>query len=414
MSKYLITNFTAAFPLEINASVLKTALMLMYSFEARQKHPDALNTPLLGVYPMYFTTQDQNNLFDMFDVDPADFKKAIKKCPSINQAFNVISDPYNLFVTWVLHCIYVSNELTHPEKNQLSMVISKMLHYKFFTSLVNHNFKYAANKDIMEATINGLNKKYDIIEYGTWKNLIEARCQDLLGEQSIHYKTLLKYDNDEAITYILSDTQTRLRNKIRLIVTAYYDTKARGDAIGTHSLNTEIDGEKLMVDTVSTYDSMLTNISGQVLNINQWIDASYIKFVTKWVPNISENLLKQLLVAYSAKASQQARTRQLDLTKEDGDTTLYIGSRVLIKTIIQKTYRSCILSKINMKNKVEILAKTRNVYSASRISDPAINDVKESVAMMIDECLDIQRDATKSSLRIAFICYIMLKSFEYL
>lgn len=389
-------------------------LLLMYSYETRQKHPQALNSPLLGVHQMFFTTQDQNNLFDVFDTTAAEVKKVIKHCPSIDVTHNVASDPYNLFTLWCVHNTLVNSDLLPNEKSQLAMVFMKMLHYKFFTSFVNHSYPHGANENVMRAVVNDLTKKYDIVEYGTWKATIEARCADFLDDKSIHRRTLLEFDDDKQVLYMLSDTQTRIRNKIKNINELYYDAKKRGDSINVHSLNTELDGEKLMKDTVSTYDSMITNISGEVLNINQWVDNRYIKIINAMFPNVTQNLMRQLLTSFANRAATQVRSGKLDLEEKKDGTTRYIGSRVLIKFVLQKTYRACVHAKINMKSKNDILIKTKNIYSASRISDVDITDVKDSVNLAIEECLNIQRDATKASLRIAFICYIMLKSFEYL
>ena len=412
--KYLLTEFSKNFPIEITNATLQQYIILMYAFETRQKHANALNSPMLGIDPMFFTTQDTNNLFDVLEVDQSEFKKAIKRCPSINPSFKVSSDPYNLLITWGLHRASVSTHLNDEQKLAMQIALAKMLHYKFFTSLVNHNFRYGANEDIMRAVINGLTEKFDLIKYGTWKNVIEARCEDLLSHTSIHYQTIKKYDDDKKITYLLSDTQTRLRNKLRIIINEYYNAKKKGDTISNYKLSTEIDGEKIMTDQVSTYDTMITNISNQVLNVNQWLNQSYIKICVGLFGNISESLMKQFLVSFSQYASMQIKNGKLDHVLEDRNGKLYLGSRILIKTILQKTYRVCVQSKVNMRSKTDILSKTKNIYAASRVNDPTIIEIKESVFKILDENVKITREATRASLRIAFICYIMLKSFEFL
>ena len=92
MSNYIRTNFSKEFPLEISKLQYKTMLLLMYSYETRQKHPQALNSPLLGVHQMFFTTQDQNNLFDVFDTTAAEVKKVIK-----NNVVKFLSRKYKQF-----------------------------------------------------------------------------------------------------------------------------------------------------------------------------------------------------------------------------------------------------------------------------------------------------------------------------
>ena len=235
-----------------------------------------------------------------------------------------------------------------------------------------------------------------------------------MDNKSIHYKTIHLYNDDKNITYLLSDTQTRLRNKIKIIITEYHQAKARGDMITSNKLDVELDGEKIVIDQVSTFDSMTNGIYNHALNVNQWINNEYIKIITSIFNNINQTLLKQTLVSFSNYISLQARRQQLDRTIRQKDLTIYLGGRIYIKTLLQKIYRNCIQSKVNLKNKVDILVKAKNLFSASRISDKDIIELKESTASIIDECVTIQRESTRATLRIAFICYIMLKSFEYL
>lgn len=414
MSKDILNNFSKEVPLEITPFMVKTMQLLMYSYESRQKHPQALNSPLLGVYPMFFTTQDQKNLFDVCSTSIEEVKKLTKKCSAINQKFKVTSDPYNLLSMWIIHNAIVSSNITDTEKYNLSMVVAKMLHYKFFTSFVGHSYPHGADEATMKAVINSLTKKFDIIEYGTWKATIEARCDDFLDNRSIHYNTLTRFDDDQRILYMLSDTQTRMRNKVKNINEIYYDFKKKGDAIISSSLNTNIDGEKMMRDIITTSDAMTTNISSEILNINQWIENRYIKFICDVFPNITQVLFRQLLVSFSNLASIQSRKGLLDKIVRTDDHVQYVGARILVRAILQKTYDACKKAKVNPKSKNDILIKARNAYSASRISDNDIIDVKDSVNTVITQCVNIHREATIASLRVAFIYYIMLKSFEYL
>lgn len=419
MSHYIKDIFTKEFPIVVDQNIYKQYIMLMYSFETRQRHPNVLNSPYIGLDPIYFTSQDIKNLFDLFDVDMEDFKLAIKKCPSIDKTHKVTSDPYNLMITYAMHRTFNST-LKEDEKYALMMAFAKMLHYKFFTSLVYRRFPFGANEAIMKATINNLSEKFDLVKYGTWKLTIEARCQDLIDRKSIHYNTFKNYDVDNgsrpaSILYLISDTQTRLRNRINTIVEEYHNNRSSGNIITSHTLSKEIDGEKMILDQVGTLDTMITNISNQVLNINQWIDNNHVRLCASLFSNVNESLLKQFLTSFSQYAALQVRTGKLDMVKKDKNMQLYLGARILMKAILQKTYRMCIQSKdVDMRNKLSILNKAKNVYAASRITDINVIEIKESIGVILNDCVKVQREATRASLRIAFIVYIMLKSFEYL
>ena len=116
----------------------------------------------------------------------------------------------------------------------------------------------------------------------------------------------------------------------------------------------------------------------------------------------------------SELASAQALSKQLDEVKTIAGREIYIGMRALITNIIQKSYRYCIKNHIALDNRGAIFVRVLNVYSSSRISDIDIIHVKESVAYLVDTLGASKRETTKSSLRLAIILYIVVRSFEYI
>lgn len=400
------------FPIRVTNLMMRDLEMFRISYETRDENPNALNSPLLGVFPMYFTDKDQKDFFQIFHVDKNELKRVIDKIPTINSSFKVISDPFNILTTWLIHLSYdPSLKQTTAEQFRLSLL--KLNHYKFFTSLVNHRFPHGANEAIMQATIDGLTNKFDIIEHGTWGSVMEERSKDVLV--GVHEQTLKKYDDDKAILYVISDMQTRIRNKIQIIVSRYYTTKESGDKIKSHVLAKEVDGEKIISNPGSVFDAMIANLSSNMLNTNMFVDHQIVKLVSGLFTNISPEALRQVLYQFSSLAILQAKSKQLDRVKKTNNGELYIGTRILISKIIQKTYRSCINSSdVNMKNPVSILLKTKNLYSSSRILDPDILAIKSSVGALVDQFVRTTRNADKASMRIAFIVYVMVQSFSYL
>ena len=57
-----------------------------------------------------------------------------------------------------------------------------------------------------------LNKKFDIIREGSWKNSITARMNDLISPRSPHYEKMIERD-DENFLKIIDDVQSRIREK---------------------------------------------------------------------------------------------------------------------------------------------------------------------------------------------------------
>ena len=421
MANYLQKVLYKKFPIDISEQQVKQINLLTKIYETRGSHSLALNTSSLAVHQMLFLDVDNKNLFDLFNIDRKEFKSALGVVPGIDfKKRIVISDPYNNLTVYLCHRVLNSN-LDIKLKNQCFIDLMKMLHYKFFTSFVNYMMPFGANEATMKASIEKLTNKSDIIKHGTWKKVIEHRCENILfgkidtdeDRKSIHIDGIRAYDNDDKIFYTLSDTQTRLRNKLKLIFNEYHKNHQIQETIDSYSLTSEIDGKKNINDTF-TLESMITSVSNQVLNTNTFVDNNLIQLICSMFSNLKMDMFRAVLIKFSEIALIQSKSGKLDYVVYDKDREMYIGTRILIANLIQKTYRFCIKNNANMKNKKDILIKTKNLYSASRINDPEILDIKDSVHNLVIQIGETRRDATIVSIKIAFILYIMIKTFDYL
>lgn len=417
MSKLTLKEaFTARFYFDISLKQAKDLMDFCMMYEVRNNHPQAFNTALLGVELPFFLQKDQTVVFDIFSIDRLMFEKVLESCLIVNQEMKVISDPYNLLTTWLMHLTFRS-KLPQKIKEDVAFTLCKLLHYKFFTSIVNYNFPHRANEQIMTATIDGLSLKFDIKQEktSTWKLLMEDRARDVVSKNSIHYRTLDMYSPDKKVVYILSDIQTRLRTKIKLVIREYYATKERGDKLGSYSHNDVLFENVNGRSIEQSYDQMVVEVSNAVLNLGTFIDNSMVKLICKLNTQLRPDLLVQALTKFSDRAVIQHRNRQSEQIKvSKNKQQLYIGYKILISKHIQSSYRSCILNKVNMRSKLAVLEHVRNIYRSSRIVNEDILSVKDSVDIFIKEEMNISREATIISLKLGIILYLILLSFKYI
>ena len=390
---------------------LETAVI---RFETRDTHMLALNTQMLGVQPIVFTSADRAFLFDLFGLKEADLAKMIKNIPAINTDHRVVSDPFNLLSIWLLHAahLFLNND---KARQSFQRNIVKYIHYRFFTSIVNHYFSHGAKEDIMMATINNLSGKFDIITYGTWKATLEARTDDFLSEKSIHRNTIINMDDDEHIKRTITDLQTRMRDKIKNVANVYYDNKDNNTRVQSKGRVIE-DGEdgKRLADTNAPIDAMITSITSDLMNKNRWIQMSSVAAVSRQFKSVSQPLLKAALEDMSAMAQSQAKNKTVDTLQKNKDGTYTIGMRALVAQIIRSTYRYITVNRIPTTNKAKLYNRIQSTYASSRISDKSINDIKAHMSQVLDDMNKTSRDTTKASLRLAIIMYITLKTFRHL
>jgi len=385
---------------------------VVMGFEVRKSHALALNSQFLGVYPIVFIESDRDALFEIFDVDEDHLKSLIQKIPSINTEWKVISDAFNLLCIWLIHLSYNDLRDVH-QREYFQLNVAKYLHYRFFTSLVNNSFPHGAVERNMQAAIAGLSRKFDIITYGTWKATIEARCKDLISKQSIHLQAFVNAEDDLSFLRILSDSQTRMRDKVKNIARAYYEAHANGNVIASRSATMETDDGKILIHTAKTFDQMIYNLQNEIMTARLFVDNETVRMLTEQFSAVSINMLNSALLSLVEMANDQRDSHQLDLIKVNDGHELYVGIRSLISNIIQKTYRNCMVNNVDVTNKAAVYIRVKNIYSSSRIIDEDIIAIKQSVGYLVDLISTSLRETTKSSLRLCIILYIIVRSFRF-
>ena len=401
------------FAFKIDSRLANQIVRWRQLYENRDTHPEALNTPLLACANIGFFPKDQHALFDLVGIDRDDFNKAIKMS-DIPPEFNVAANDFNLLCTWVGHCFMTTTAISRSLKDQVVISVFTMLMYKFFSGVVKHMFPYKAQRAIMEATIDNLTDKFDIkhSDTNTWKLVIKKRAELLVesGSANIHYVGLTQYSPDKKITYILTDLQTRIRTKVGLIAERYYEAVKNGNIIlDTTLVGTDKEGNKTIKELQNSYDAMIESICNRALNAQQFINADYIKVVCALCSNIRPEMMRTVLMLFSSLATEQYRKGKGDMLDKTG--RFFVGYHILISNLIQRTYRACILDKVQLK-RIPILKKAMNLYRSSRVSDPIIVKIKDSVSYFVEGTKLSSREATNASLKIGFIMYIILLSFD--
>ena len=406
----------SGFEIRISKPLIDQLVRICTMFEVRGQHAGALNSALVGVYSCHFLKSDADSIFDVFNIDRIEFDKVIKQYPGIPKEFKVASDAFNILIVWLTHLIIKSN-LPESVKKAGRVALFKMMHYKFYTSVVNHNFPHGASPEVMQYVVDNLNAKFDIKnpETPTWKLVIEKKSEELTSKSSIHYRTLETFVPDNKVTYVITDTQTRIRSTlINTVIQPYYKAKELNNKIGSYSNIQEVNGERFIRDIAAIYDVMINGVCNQAANVNKFINNEYIKVVVSVSTNVTESMLRQLLVAFSNMSIVQQAKGNTEETTMDGKDEVLVGYRAIISNIIQKSYRDCIANKVNISSPLHVFEHVKNIYRSSRIIDPDILLVKRSVERFVNDSKVTSRDATKASLKISFIIYILLLSFDYM
>lgn len=409
--------FYEHFPLDITAKMHKELVRYMLSFELIPSNIEGLNTHLLAVTKMSFTDREYHGLFDICGVSISDVKDIIAQYEAIKPHWNILSDPYNQFAIYVCHRVLQSQKLNKKQKHEASTAVLKMLHYKLFTSIINSKLKHGAKESVMQYTIDKLSGKFMIknSKTNTWKLVMEAKVEDILFTGTRHPNTVLHYSPDQLVLDLITDIKSRMNRQVFNIIFKYLRNNELGKGINSTSI-AEGDGDDKSIKAVaSSLDNMISGTSNSVTNPNEFIDPTLVKIATHYSRGLKPEDITVLLNVFSIIANDQHETDQHETVKGSGKNTIIIGYIPLIKEIIRVTYRACMLDKsVDLKSKSAIVEKTGAIFRNSRVDDQNLLIVKNSVNVFVNTHSSSKRTATNTSLKIAFIIYVILLSFKHM
>lgn len=348
--------------LKIDAKLLKAIKAKDLQFVTKNSdHISFFGSGLLGVYPIKWLDADRDEWFDdIMEIDDVALQSdlASLKIPDergqlvavINPDHKVVSSTINLAMSYLIHRFLTEKSLSQSQREEGAVVICKLLHYKFLSSLLSNYFAYPANEAIAKATYNTLSMQFMIKQLGTWGALIHARSVDAVGHTSVHRKGLLTLPFD-AQAYFLSDVQTRIRNVVKAQTKVFYLVRdANGKTITTSQIMQIEDG--IVIKDISRsftqYHRYLYDLTEEpssfikqelidiICNGINSADPRAVKSTLEWICNnirdkrkayIDQLLSETILYAFDFLTKNKISTKDLGLVIEKLKAML-VGSRV--------------------------------------------------------------------------------------
>jgi len=387
---------------KINRSLLKDIRNIRLSFINRNEdHLNFFSSTLLGVYPIRFLTTDRQQWFDeILEVDEEDIKKRLRKVEAIQKESWVrAKDPYNHACIWLLHKIQTNTSISAREKEQGSMDVLLMLQYKFITSLMAHSFPYPADKDTAIATYEALSRKFEIKKYGSWQGLLEHRAEMVLDKNGIWYNKFMKFNDDKEIIDMFQDIQGRLKEVVKKMNKIFYRVKEN----------------KLKI--VSTKSTVI--FEGEVKLIEKTRDQTAYNHYIKTIINDKPTFIRSELLEIIYEIMHTMTPEHLDMTLSYVSDNFGKGGdknvEKLVDELIYHVFRYLSDTEGLMSSKGnlgQLLLKLKNIYSASRMSDSQLIEIKELGSKIISKGVNTRNDAALASVRTGLFLYIVLRTFS--
>lgn len=411
MAHHIYDILSKELPIQITNELLNQLNRMVLLFEIREEHPMTLNSQLIGVHKFIFSNTDRKMFFDIIGYPEQNVNGIIKKIPSINSNFKVTSDALNVMIVYLVHLI-LNDRLNERLRHDTAINVLNYMQYRLISSAINHYLPHGASDDIMQSVIESLNLKFSIRQYESWKSVITERSKSLIFDEKAHHSTLSTFNNDKDIVYLISDTSTRIRSQMKVIVSEYYDMKKTNTFITSHTSTTSLDGEKIIRETAGGFSIVGSHVYDKLLIKQSFIDEKLIKMVQSSVSRLNESMIRRMLSTISDEARSQAdRGEGLKTITLKGEE-IYFGIESLVEHIVHIVYSTSIENKnVNINSKIAIYNHVRNIFTAARTSNKELINVRNSFTHLCNRTKISNRESTISGLGIVFALYLTLVSF---
>lgn len=360
------------------------------------EHVKCLGSNLTGVNRLSWSLDDRLEWEENFlGIEGRDLRQRILALPHMDDVGRVAGDNFNISCCWLAHRFYISD--LPPRSKEKGMKLSMdILQYKLLSSIHSHYFKFPVDQNVAEATYAELSRKYDIKRYGSWRGVLDSRSENIISTGEIHEQTIRRFDDDIAIVKMIQDIQFRLRDKIKNIWEVMARVIENDMKFGTVSSTVELDGALVTRDIERLSGDYLIFIKEVAAEQNRFIKPDLVQVVESTMATMPEKPFEQLLIIFTNKVakSDKKAIELLELTMEH-----------LFNVVLSDRKTN-----MRMNDIPGVLNRIRGLYTASRSSNPILEEMKEIGEKMVRKDVKIVNNANVAALRTGLLLYIVLRT----
>ncbi len=262
-----------------------------------KEYLDFFGGNLLGVHVIRFKDSDVIKLYDeVFDVDYYGLVESIKKVDSINLEFKVSGDLLNLTLMYVIYRLLNSPGLSDSNRYKAAYDASLIFFYRCIAALISHRFRYPVDPKLAQAVYANLSNKYLIKKLGTWHAVMDYRAKDMIDKKGLHYKNLVKFNDDNSIVYVINDSQGRIRDLFKNYYNEFKMAHENGESIGTSSSTyMDAEGEETIKEKVGSVENYVTYIRNIIIDKHSFVKSDLITIISKINTNTSSRMIRNTL-----------------------------------------------------------------------------------------------------------------------
>jgi hypothetical protein len=400
ISKDHIKDIKDVFNYHLNGLVFDKALiekLILFRLAWSQKddiYIEFLGSNLLGVHPIRFSENDENNiLVGILRADKNVLKTDIFNLEGINKAWKVTSNMMSLTLLYLMHG-FIKSDLSKELKEEALRECYYIFAYKIMGSLIAHYFKWNADPALAKAVYERLSNRFLIKRFGTWQLVFEHRALDILPK-GIHYDRLNSFTTDDS-TRALADLQGRLREIVKYIYTVLKEVELSNEKIySTSSLEEDEEGEQVK-DITSRPDVYVSYLRTVFNNEHDFLNDDLIHLITSINPKLDVDNFVSTLKYMSNKLQPKMGDKDDVLEHTINITINYLRTKNIVNNYHVNAYNILILMK--------------GYWSSSSVKDPIVRHMKDYTYHVAQKATGKKTSWMLASISISVLMYIFLRA----
>lgn len=380
--------------LKIDGAFAKAVLAFANNFvNKNEDHIRFFGNGLLSTEVKWLPSDTNRYFSEILKADEQELQDALFKESSVNPDHKVASNAFNLSVIYLVNRSLTSS-LSQPVKEDVATKLLSILQYKFFSSILNHFFRWGVNPQIAQRTYESMNFKYDLRVHRNWYTLCEVKSRNLISKQSIHIQTFMKFLDDDDIQYVLTDTQTRCRSTIKNITELYYIVRSEGSGISVTSSLMEMEGELGVRDLKRNSSQYRRYLMGLIGDSASFVRQNLVDIVAEANPSGNLNNFQETLYYLSSIYNHEKERKVQDFVKRSLDFSFQL--------ITDKG--------VNEQNLAEVMLTIKGAVNSSRNTSREVVFLRTEGDKLVRRAIGKKSPYPVSGERTAVILYLVLRA----
>lgn len=385
--------FDANVPVPADKVIYQQLKMFRISWSQKSSdYIDFLGSNLTGVYPIRFSSIDENALWDIFGVKQSEVQKEIYKIKGVNKDFKTISNATNVLLVYYMHK-FINSPLV-DEKIRVDAVkeLYYILAYKVISSLTSHYFKYNIDVTIAKAVNERMTPKYLIRKYGSWQGVFDFYTTYMFGK-GIHADRIVRGTVDDLVR-VISDLQTKIREVFKNNYALFMEVKEQNEKIYSSTLVEEEEGEESIRDLGNRKDIYINYLKELLDRKTDFIKEDIMEVTCGLFKVIEQPNLHKLLNNIVDKSDKKINEM---LSKSFIITLDYLNYKGIYNNYIKQLY--------------DVMMTTKSYWMAANHTSKETKKLKADITNYVKRTTRSPNRIEISNLTVALVIYITVRAF---